>query len=483
MIKIVPSGSFDFGMPVASLMQVWSGGVDRDYLQKRASIAFKELTKNLKKEAGHSYIHLISLGDYETYGSNRNGDSFNARSALWTLPEPKEGLAKRAMLGGGLEKYHSTFVKRGHVFKHHKNDDPTKNIGSIETEFYNPDMHRGELIIKVANNHPDWKNELNDLANGKDIPYSMACKIAADMCMICGNRARHKREYCVHANDLTSMWKTGHINSVMNDEPIFFDISKVFRPADRIAYSLQKVASDGHSSGVDLAAAAGLDIAPYWLEAERPTGASRYYLSKLAIANKLAAIEKTVDAMAGGEENKQLSALSHGVPDKDIPQEAMKSMSGCKSCDALQAMGDAKICLSLPDFFKLTMGSKVDSSDVKEAALNVRGMFSRMLNFTDVAAASDYDFEPKQTLVKQAVLWDLMAAHSLGMNYVTKRAELAAIRQASPVLIKTASAGTVNKKAEYLTKEYAKYVLSFVHANTNEGGTNELTVLQGYIRV
>lgn len=439
---------------------------------------------NMEVEDDHSYTVGNGIA---VKNCNRNGDGFNEKRALWSLPQPKEGLANRVMMGDGLMKYHSTFTKRGHVFKHHKNDDPSKSIGSIHSEAYNPDMRRGELIIKVANDHPDWRDDLNNLAKGKDIPYSMACKIAADLCTICGNRARHKREYCEHANDLTSMWKTGHVNFVMNDEPIFFDISKVFRPADRIAYSLQKVASDESMSGVDLAKAAGLETAPYWLEAERPAGASRFFLQKLALAKKLAELEKTIDVVANGADNTHLSALSSAAPTKPLPASAMKSLATVKTAVALRGLTDHNICLSMPDFFDLVMGTKVPQEEVKKEAALVPNIFGRQseADMHDVAAAADYD-QPDEIKgsFEQMIACSLRADYSLDMAHAVKRAELSALRQAKPVFIKRASDQVVlTKRAEYLSKEYAKYVLSFVHANASKPGTNELTVLQRYIRV
>lgn len=173
MIKVIPSDSFDFGMPAASLLDVWSRGVDASYLQKRAAVLTREI-EDIKPEAGHSFIHLISLGAYDYTGSNKNSDSWLEKAGSVDIPEPKDGRTKKVELGGGLMETHSTF-KSGHVFKHHLNGHPNKAIGKIAAEAYNPTMHRGELVIKVENDHPDWKDELQKLANGRDIPFSMAC--------------------------------------------------------------------------------------------------------------------------------------------------------------------------------------------------------------------------------------------------------------------------------------------------------------------
>jgi hypothetical protein len=67
-------------------------------------------------------------------------------------------------LAGGLEEFHPTFM-RGHVFKHHQNTDPAKSIGVIKAAAYNPEMHRGELIIKVPHG-AEWDADLQKMANG-----------------------------------------------------------------------------------------------------------------------------------------------------------------------------------------------------------------------------------------------------------------------------------------------------------------------------
>ena len=71
---------------------------DPKQLQKSASTIFGCEYTDVQPDKDHVGIHVVALGDYETYGLNRNFDGF-----------------KRASCQG----FHSTFVKHGHVYQHH----------------------------------------------------------------------------------------------------------------------------------------------------------------------------------------------------------------------------------------------------------------------------------------------------------------------------------------------------------------------------
>ena len=70
------------------------------------------------------------------------------------------------------------------------------------------------------------------------------CKVAYDVCSICGNKAKRRDEYCAHIrHDKKKIYPDGKQPYMINYNPTFFDISIVKRRADRIAYVLDKVAS------------------------------------------------------------------------------------------------------------------------------------------------------------------------------------------------------------------------------------------------
>lgn len=488
MLKIIPSGSYDFGMPTVSLMNVWSRGPDRDYMRKRAAVMDKQIA-GIRPESNYSFLHLISLGSHEYFGGNRNGDTFNEKSAEIRIPEPKRGVDPIQKLAGGLIEYHPTFLKSGgHVFKHHKNTDPKLSIGQVVTELYNPEMHRGELVIKVANDHPDWKQDLTDLADkGKEIPFSMSCKIAKDMCSFCGNRSRSRAEYCDHLREhMGEILKNGHHVLAWNDDPFFFDISKVHKPADRIAWSLRKVASAlVIKGGAELAEDEGL-ILPDWL-ATQAVPMSKYAQRKLAVARKLAEIEKVVDGFARGEDNPHLQTAAMGCP-TDLPDADMGKLQQGKLLEVLEGLSSAQICLSLRDFFKLVMGSEFGKveSDVDDAEGMLPGLFNRLSErgeLDDCVNDSSYDSDGAVVpgFVKE-ILGHLKGGHSLSSEPVRRRITVAIIRGGNSPEKRAGYVGQ-SKRADYLAKEYAKYLLSFgLHAERNDEG-RELTVLRNRFRV
>lgn len=108
-------------------------------------------------DANHVGIHLVALGDVEHYGFNRNGDGF-----------PKKA----------CKEYHPTFVKHGHVYRHHKNKDPQKSLGTICKSAYNDPMGRIELFIHA--HKEKCAEELEKLAKDKEVSFSMACVLDPD---------------------------------------------------------------------------------------------------------------------------------------------------------------------------------------------------------------------------------------------------------------------------------------------------------------
>lgn len=482
MIKVIPPGSFDFGMPIASLVDIHSRGVDRAWMVKRASVLTKEI-QQIRAEPDRSVLHLISLGAQEAYGCNRNGDGFNEKAAEFELSDPKEGCPKVIRLDAGLVHYHPTFTKNAHVFKHHKNDDPAKKIGDVLFEAYNHEMKRGELLIRVPHDK-EWLPDLEKLANGQDIPFSMACKVPYDICTACGNKARTRAEYCDHlTNHMTDITKTGHQIFAVNDRPNFFDISKVLKPADRIAYSLQKVA-EAPVGGAILAERYGV-VAPRRLLSVAGILPTR----KLAAAQKLAAIEKLVEGLARGQDNGHIKELIPASPCGNIPSDEMEVLKSVQLGTALQALSDAKICLSVRDFLHLVMGPQSGSiaGDIPMVEGMLPGIHGRLLDSGEAEeCVADTAYDPSRTSVPRQLkeaAGRLAIDHSLAEELVRKRAQLNTIRGSAPrfsmpQLLKHAA---VSKPA-YLAREYAKYQLAFLR-DADDELLSGLTVLRNYLTV
>jgi len=169
--KLIYPDSFDFGMPAASLIGAFSGGLDRTPLRKRAAL-FDDCLKDFKPREGYAYIHLITTGAGEIYSSNSNGDYFNKEARLF---RPFLKQAAPFMLDGGLEKYHNkTYESNGAVYRSHNNSHKNgKPSGYIVKAAYNKDMNRGELLVGV--DAEIWDKDLEKLANDQPVYFSMAC--------------------------------------------------------------------------------------------------------------------------------------------------------------------------------------------------------------------------------------------------------------------------------------------------------------------
>jgi hypothetical protein len=216
--------------------------------QASSSCITEDLIRGNRPDEDHFMVHLIAMGDGETYGQNRNGD-------FW----PKEA----------NQKYHDTFVKKGHFFREHNNRDPKKAIGIVKASAYNPEMDRIELVI---HGNKDTAEEEYGLAKeGKALSFSMSARVPYDICNVCDNKATKSANYCEHLKHRMNEYipEFQKFAYAINDKPTFFDISRVANPADRIAHyidyafndELQKAASAPALIFSDeLAAAQGVSI-------------------------------------------------------------------------------------------------------------------------------------------------------------------------------------------------------------------------------
>lgn len=175
---------------------------------------------------GYMYLHVIAMGAGEYYGCNINGDYF-----------PEKDLIAR----------HNTFVTTAKVFKEHDNKPTSQDYGKVVFSWYNPKMHRVELILAI--DKVKGAEFVRRQEAGEQLEVSMGCRVAYDVCSICGNKARRKSDYCSHIRyDKKKIYPDGKQPFMINYNPTFFDISIVRHRADRIAYVLSKVASSEERS-------------------------------------------------------------------------------------------------------------------------------------------------------------------------------------------------------------------------------------------
>jgi len=250
MIKYIEYDSFDeYGQHIIPLSSFSKG------LIKTAGQFSPELMKvilNMKRLANRYYVVVNALGSHEYWGCNRNGDGFPERGL--------SHLSLRTDMNTPNDYGYKTFEYYARFYQHHVNKDPKKSFGEVVFAYWNPMIHRVELIIAI--DVEKAKDIVDAIENGEQVAVSMGCKVKYDRCNICDHKSKAVKEYCVHLKkymchvidaDLARRWsielgktiKPGTQVCAINDYPRFFDLSRVFIGADRVSFMLGKAASVG----------------------------------------------------------------------------------------------------------------------------------------------------------------------------------------------------------------------------------------------
>lgn len=338
--KII-SNSFSFEEPSLQMIHDPSSFI-KSASKDTTCPSTKEYIKNIKTEPGRTKLLALFLGAGEYYGANKNGDWFSENDLIKCYP---------------------TFKKHGFVYKHHKNKDPEKKFGDIEFVTWNNTMKRVEGIMSLIDEL--CYDELEKIDAGEDIPVSMAAKLKYDICSDCGNKARSMKEYCDHLkHEMRTIRDDGRMVYAINPNPVFFDISIVYRPADRTAYVLKKVASELDENQV------GFSYSPKNIFLEE-------VLSKKALLNKMSELEKKIEGLIAGkiEDGQVVNTLKRSVNKESMADDEMSKLKKFPIKDILSSSIRNKILLSLKEFLKLfNEGDKYE----KVCPL-LNGGFSRML--------------------------------------------------------------------------------------------------------
>lgn len=242
----------------------------------------QQFINNLKPEKGIAYLLISALGDWN-WGANRNAD-------LWPAP----GLKNETPEFG-----HKTYEEYGHYYHGHANKDPNKSFGKVVKAIWQDDMGRVLLIIKVDLNKDKETKEA--IEKEDNIECSMGAKVAYDICNVChpnykefykipekemkkianaktvkevrdigekygvdlsyisemnpdgGPVGIHSKisKYCDHMKyHRNQILDNGIKVAVTNLRPVFFDISKVNRNADKSSFVLAKVAKEKDSEKI-----------------------------------------------------------------------------------------------------------------------------------------------------------------------------------------------------------------------------------------
>jgi hypothetical protein len=502
--KIVPIGSWPrMADQCVQIVKVSSRGLigndRRAFLEKRAGHHHfvDALDRGLIKLAkGDLPIHILAVGSTEGYGPNRNGDAW-----------------KEASCKGCFQ----SFAKHAKYFRHHRNKaekgDPY--YGNVKLAAYNDAMRRiecltiGNMDKEAAERNgglPMLAESLARIERGDDVAWSMACKVAHDVCANCGNKAANRDEYCTDdtcisdsgrhmfgcKHGLTKVGEDGFQQYVENPDSDFFDLSEVIRPAYHNCYGwkadyLTKAASDGHVIG-------GAELADLYAiengETSLFSNKSAEQTLRNALLYKLASIESQVETDPSLRQRAVACAFTSSLqPPMDLT--GLGEPGSRKLATALHALAGQKIAMPVRDFVRLVCkGDVVKAAALSESVFQrLPGVFNRLALdncLTEKLASNPYVPAPQLAPVSQRRWAEKNAQwYSLDRAAVETRVLRSALRSLPipgfnyPGQTKEASAD-----AEQVVRQYAFYKLAFLGALATEpdfADLCELTVLQNYI--
>jgi hypothetical protein len=342
-----------------------------------------EYIRTVQPVPGRTIVLILGLGSFEFYGLNRNGDGFNERPYKVGI-QPTCGCCNDPhrdawVMEDECVQHHYKSYEQGHVFRHHVNKDPKRAIGKVLKAFWNPYMHRVEVLEDIDNRRaPDLAEQI---ADGEYPAKSMGCRIKFDVCTKCGHRSPTRKKYCDHLK-----WEMGKLDpetgiryGALNPTPRFFDSSWVIRPADRTGYLLKKVAHIYEVQGFNSSEAGELVDA---------------LNVKAATAQKVAVIDKVVKGypaavVSGGSEaqlvenyrNSALPSVVENTP--ELSYEDLKPLAAHNLAKVLTALSRSGIILTTPEFVQLFIekmmpGTRVPT-DVLENLTALQGEIFELL--------------------------------------------------------------------------------------------------------
>jgi hypothetical protein len=410
--------------------------------------------KGIKPDPKVSYIHLISTGALEWYGPNKRGDSFNENSRIYNPPVPDTNDCREIHLEGGLETFHNpTFMSNGAVYREHQSivaDPSNKPLGRVVFAMYYKPMHRGELIICLENDK--WHDDIERLSKGLPLFFSMGCLCSNDVCSICGRRTspNDNAGRCDHLKyQLKNFLENGTQVHAITDHPVFYDISRVSCPADKIAFSLAKVASE--NTPVRPPAV----IPVQFMDRLQGRRADR-----ISLLCKMAAEETVIDSTN--------QSLPYGMPD-DEEKKLLCELSP-RAPEVLYVLNRKKAVLPFPQFLCLVCGDGMVDDGIVDTVMSLLPSVHRnIVKDRDVADFIDDGTWEGDCNVSPSIVSKtepLVSRYSLEEGPVQVRVVHAVMRKegktASDKRVVSPAAGAA---AAGLAKDYARYQLSFITAN------------------
>ena len=324
-----------------------------------------EYIRSVAPIPGRTIVLVIGLGSFEYYGLNRNGDGFNERP--YRVGKSNGPNRDAWVMEKECIQHHFHSYEQAHVYRHHVNKDPARSVGKVLKAFWNPFMHRVEVLEDLDNERA--ADLVEQIADGEYPAKSMGCRISFDVCTKCGNMAPTRKQYCDHLKFQMNTLETdtGIRYGALNPTPRFFDSSWVIRPADRTGYMLKKVAEHA-----------------YELRSSRELGDLVDSLNaKSAAVKKVAVIDKLVRGYPAGivsSDTMPEASLIQKYRDTGLPNvvantpelghQDVNDLAQHRLPDVLAALSRQGIILTTPEFIRLFIAKAAPGVHIPDDVLD-----------------------------------------------------------------------------------------------------------------
>jgi len=296
------------------------------------------------------------------------------------------------------------------------------------------------------------------------------CKVPFDECTICSNKATKPSEYCTHIKEaVTQFTDDGRQIGMINWEPDFFDISKVHRNADRIAFTLRKVAGvNDVVLGAELALELGITEPTELIKDAK-------LRSRLQLLQKLAEMEKEIEGEIVSDPSMQsIAGCIQDMPCEcgTVPQNDLGGM--------LREFADARVSLPIEAFLKLVMGSRFSEveGDVASAKSALPCVFKEAMNDSTSFLSGVGNYEPVDkgvpNLLKR-VVEDVARTSSLDSGPIGGRVQISVLRKSANTSLKV----PVTPAGKCLAEEYARYKFAFIE-RVQDPFVAKLAIMQNF---
>lgn len=382
--KFTANTDFDFHEEPSFLVK------DVRALVKKAGVGDR---LKFEKTKGQEDLHLIALGAYEGTGFNRNMDSFLAKWCEKNAHYFKQ--ADRA------------------VHRNHKNKPEDPKYGNIKAAAWNPEMQRIELVVGLDT---DKCSDILDMQEKKGYTtWSMASKQAYDVCTWCNHKARGDGDRCEHIPaSLGEMNKEGAVCGMENPDPKWFEISYVPRQADRIGFSLQKVA------GEKVKYLLPSDYRKIYTGFTPPENLDTILISKEAVTKreiltKLSEMEKRVEAIG-----KAKLSLVPAASTEKISEAAIDELRGLNPAAVFKTAADKGIIFSPDNFINYVFGTIVKQADIVGLRSHLPGIFQTLVKDAHTVVNNSI-YDPVNYGMASKEVEKLASDLSLKSNFVEAR--------------------------------------------------------------